>query len=284
MVKRKFDFAYILVLFILVLTVILTIYPFIYTLVGSFNSGKDFQLGGVWIWPRAWTLDNYKVIVEDPRFWVSLRNTVIRTVVGTILSLLVTSLIAYALSHPKLPCKKFFKVTAIITMYFSGGIVPFFVLVNAIGLYDNFLVYILPSLYSVYNMIVISKFFKGIDEGVREAARIDGASEFRIWLQIYLPMSVPVMVTVGMWIVVMHWNSYLPTLLYTSKDPSLWTLQYYLMVIIKDATLPDGAKYDSVTAQSVSFAGMVLSMLPIALIYPILSKKFNNNSVGTGKD
>lgn len=282
--KRKISAIDIVVMIILILIVVITLYPFIYTIVGSFNSGKDFELGGVWIWPREWTFDNYKVILNDSRFWIALRNTVIRTGVGSILALLFTSLVAYAMSHPKLPCKKFFKTASIVTMYFSGGIVPFFVLVNAIGLYDNFLVYILPSLYSVYNMIVISKFFNSIDEGIREAAHIDGASEFRIWWQIYLPMSVPVMITVGMWIVVMHWNSYLPTLLYTSKDPSLWTLQYYLMVIIKDASLPDSAITDTVTAQSISFAGMVLSMLPIALIYPFLSKKFTNNSAGIGKD
>lgn len=284
--KQKLTFADFIILFILILTTFITIYPFIYTIAGSFSNGKDFELGGVWILPRVWTFDNYKLILTDKRFWISLSNTILRTVIGTVSSLLVTSLVAYAMSHPKLPHKKFFRTFMLITMYFSGGIVPFFVLVKLIGLYDNFLVYILPSLYSVYNMIVISNFFKNVDEGIREAARIDGANEFQIWLKIYLPLSLPVLVTVGMWVAVMHWNSYLPTLLYTSHDVSLWTLQYYILSIVKDASLPEGgaAMNENITAQTISFAAMVLSMLPIALIYPIFSKKFNNSSAGASKE
>lgn len=284
--KRKITFADAIVLAILILTAIIAIYPFFYTIIGSFSNGKDFSKGGVWLYPRVFTLDNYKLILTDSRFWVALRNTVIRTVVGTIASLLVTSLVAYAMSHPKLPCKKFFRTFMIVSMYFSGGIVPFFVLVRLIGLYDNFLVYILPSLYSVYNMIVISNFFKNVDEGIREAARIDGANEFQIWFRIYLPISIPVMVTVGMWIAVAHWNSYLPTLLYTNRDESMWTLQYYILSIVKDASLPDGAgaMSETITGQTISFAAMVLSMLPIALIYPIFNKKFNTSYQGASKE
>lgn len=284
--KRKITFADAIVLAILILTAIIAIYPFFYTIIGSFSNGKDFSKGGVWLYPRVFTLDNHKLILTDSRFWVALRNTVIRTVVGTIASLLVTSLVAYAMSHPKLPCKKFFRTFMIVSMYFSGGIVPFFVLVRLIGLYDNFLVYILPSLYSVYNMIVISNFFKNVDEGIREAARIDGANEFQIWFRIYLPISIPVMVTVGMWIAVAHWNSYLPTLLYTNRDESMWTLQYYILSIVKDASLPDGAgaMSETITGQTISFAAMVLSMLPIALIYPIFNKKFNTSYQGASKE
>lgn len=284
--KRKITFADAIVLAILILTAIIAIYPFFYTIIGSFSNGKDFSKGGVWLYPRVFTFDNYKLILTDSRFWVALRNTVIRTVVGTIASLLVTSLVAYAMSHPKLPCKKFFRTFMIVSMYFSGGIVPFFVLVRLIGLYDNFLVYILPSLYSVYNMIVISNFFKNVDEGIREAARIDGANEFQIWFRIYLPISIPVMVTVGMWIAVAHWNSYLPTLLYTNRDESMWTLQYYILSIVKDASLPDGAgaMSETITGQTISFAAMVLSMLPIALIYPIFNKKFNTSYQGASKE
>ena len=284
--KAKFAFVDLIIICILVLTAFITIYPFIYTIAGSFSNGKDFQLGGIWLFPRVWTLDNYVLILGDYRFWISLGNTILRTVIGTVGSLLVTSLISYAMSHPKLPYKKFFRTFMIITMYFSGGIVPFFVLVKLIGLYDNFLVYILPTLYSVYNMIVISNFFKNVDEGIREAARIDGANEFQIWFKIYLPISFPVLVTVGMWVAVMNWNSYLPTLLYTNHDVSLWTLQYYILTIVKDASLPDGGAglNDNITAQTVSFAAMVLSMLPIALIYPIFRKKFSNSSDGASKE
>ncbi len=283
--KRRIDYVEIVIIVILLFTVAVTIYPFIFTLAGSFSNGQDYDLGGIWLLPRKWTFENYQVILSDSRFWIALRNTVIRTVIGTIFAVLTTSLVAYAMSHPLLPHKKVFRTLNIITMYFSGGIVPFFLLVRMIGLYDNFLVYILPSLYSVFNMIVISNFFKNVNENIREAAYIDGASEFQIWLHIYLPISAPVLMTVGMWVAVMHWNSYLPTLLYTNRGENMWTLQYYLMTIIKDASLPEGnAISENVTAQTISFAAMVVSMLPIALMYPFIGKRFTNSSYGATKE
>ena len=263
------------IIFILVLIALITLYPFVYTLAGSFNDGTDFEKGGVWLFPRVFTLDNYTAVFSDYRLWIGLGNTVLRTVVGTAAALIVTSCVAYAMSQRELPCKRFFRVFNVITMFFSGGIVPFFLVVNILGLYDNFLVYILPSLYSVYNMIVISTFFRGIGQGVREAAILDGASEMRIWWSVFMPMSTPVLATVGLWIAVMHWNSYLPTLLYTSKDENMWTLQYYLMRIIKDAALPEGdAVNENVTAQTISFAAMVIAMIPIVCVYPFLQKYF----------
>ena len=263
------------IIFILVLIALITLYPFVYTLAGSFNDGTDFEKGGVWLFPRVFTLNNYTAVFSDYRLWIGLGNTVLRTVVGTAAALIVTSCVAYAMSQRELPCKRFFRVFNVITMFFSGGIVPFFLVVNILGLYDNFLVYILPSLYSVYNMIVISTFFRGIGQGVREAAILDGASEMRIWWSVFMPMSTPVLATVGLWIAVMHWNSYLPTLLYTSKDENMWTLQYYLMRIIKDAALPEGdAVNENVTAQTISFAAMVIAMIPIVCVYPFLQKYF----------
>ena len=263
------------IIFILVLIALITLYPFVYTLAGSFNDGTDFEKGGVWLFPRVFTLDNYAAVFSDYRLWIGLGNTVLRTVFGTAAARIVTSCVAYAMSQRELPCKRFFRVFNVITMFFSGGIVPFFLVVNILGLYDNFLVYILPSLYSVYNMIVISTFFRGIGQGVREAAILDGASEMRIWWSVFMPMSTPVLATVGLWIAVMHWNSYLPTLLYTSKDESMWTLQYYLMRIIKDAALPEGdAVNENVTAQTISFAAMVIAMIPIVCVYPFLQKYF----------
>ena len=271
----SFSLSGAVIIFILVLIALITLYPFVYTLAGSFNDGTDFEKGGVWLFPRVFTLDNYTAVFSDYRLWIGLGNTVLRTVVGTTAALIVTSCVAYAMSQRELPCKRFFRVFNVITMFFSGGIVPFFLVVNILGLYDNFLVYILPSLYSVYNMIVISTFFRGIGQGVREAAILDGASEMRIWWSVFMPMSTPVLATVGLWIAVMHWNSYLPTLLYTSKDESMWTLQYYLMRIIKDAALPEGdAANENVTAQTISFAAMVIAMIPIVCVYPFLQKYF----------
>lgn len=149
-------------------------------------------------------------------------------------------------------------------------------LVNWIGLYNNFLVYILPMSYSVYNMIVMSSFFGNIPEELRESAVMDGAGEFRVWLQIYMPLSKAVLATVGLWVAVGHWNAYMATLLYTNKD-SLITLQYYLMRVIKDASMPDGidgAIAGEITSKTVSYAAIVVATVPIICVYPLIQKQF----------
>lgn len=259
---------------LMIIFALITLYPFLYTLAGSFNQGEDYSYGGVWIIPRVWTLENYKTVLLDNRFWTSFVNTVIKTVAGTACSLLFTSFVAYAMSRPNLPAKKLFRVINLITMFFGGGLIPYYLLINLIGLYNSWLVYIIPSLYSVYNMIVISNFFKGLPEELHESAIVDGAQEFTIWFMFYMPLSKSVLATVGLWIAVGHWNSYIPTLLYTDRSESIWLLQYYLMRVIKDSSMPEGATMDQVTPQTVTFAAMAVSILPMVCIYPFLQKYF----------
>ena len=210
------------------------------------------------------------------RFWVALRNTVIRTILGTVVTLVFTSMVAYGMSRNEFHHRTVFRVLNMFTMFFSGGIVPFYMLVNWIGLYNNFLVYILPMMYSVYNMIVISTFFGNGPEELRESAILDGAGEFRVWLQIYMPLSKAVLATVGLWVAVGHWNAYMATLLYTNDD-SLITLQYYLMRVIKDASMPDGIDgglTGQITAKTVSYAAIVVATIPIICVYPLIQKQF----------
>ena len=218
---------------------------------------------------------NYQAVLGDPKLYLSFGNTVLVTVLGTFASLLFTSFVAYGMSQKSLRGKKFFWTVNLITMFFSGGMVPFYLLILTLGLYDNFLVYIVPSVYSVYNMIILSSFFRSIDSGIRESAMIDGASEFRIWT-LYLPISKPALATVGLWIAVSRWNTYMPTLLYTSREENLWLLQYYMMRLIKEFSMPEteGFISDQVSAQTVTYASIVVSVLPIMLVYPFLSKYF----------
>lgn len=275
--KINFNIFDVLIWTTVILFSLITLYPFIYTIAGSFSDGNDYMNGGVFLFPRVFTLANYEVVFTDQRFWTALMNSVLRTVIGTILALLFTSLVAYAMSRNELRFKGFFRVVMIITMFFSGGLVPYYLMINVVGLYDNFLVYIIPTMFSVYNMLIMSVFFRTIPEELHEAALMDGASEYRIWWSIYLPNSKPLLATIGLWIVVGHWNSYMPTLLFTSRDESLWTLQYYLMRVIRDASLPDGIDggiSEHITAQTVSYAAMVVVMLPLLLLYPWLQKYF----------
>lgn len=274
--KRKISIFIVIIYIVLSLFTLCALYPFIYTLAGSFSDGEDYSYGGVWLFPRVFTWANYKIVLEDTRLYVSVLNTLIITVVGTILALIITSCVAYAMSQRELKGKTFFRAANLITLFFSGGMVPYYLIIVVLGLYDNFLVYIIPSVYSVYNMIILSSFFRGIDGELREAAIVDGASEIRIWATIFLPLSKPALATVGLWVAVARWNAYLPTLLYTSKSENMWTLQYYLMRIIRDSQMPpgEGVYGDQVSQKTISFAAIIVSIVPILCIYPVISKFF----------
>lgn len=264
----------------LIIFALLCIYPIVYTLAGSFSDGEDYSYGGIWLIPRVWTLDNYTTVLKDAVFWIALCNTVLRTVIGTLTGLVFTSFVAYAMSRPNLPFKRFFRAANLITMFFSGGLIPYYLVINLIGLYDSWLVYIIPSLYSVYNMIVISSFFKNsIPEEIHESAVMDGALEFGIWFRFYLPLAKPVLATVGLWIAVGHWNSYMQTLMYTSRKENMWVLQYYLMTVIQDSVIPEGGAAESVTPQTITFATMIVSIVPIVFVYPFLQKHFAKGAV-----
>ena len=223
--------------------------------------------------PRDFTLDNFKAIVADTTLWIAFRNSAIRTVVGITTGLLFTSFVAYAMSSPHLRVKGLYQNLFIFTMFFSGGTIPFYLLIRVLGLYNSFWVYIIPALFSVYNMIVIANFFNGIPAGLREASEIEGAGEFTIWWHIYMPLSKAVLATVGLWLAVNHWNSYMGTMLYTEADKWTITLQYYLRQIINSAQSVSG-DYETVTSKTVSFAAIVLATIPILCVYPTVQKHF----------
>ena len=254
-----------------------TLYPFWYVLIGSFNEGVDYMNGGVWFWPRTPTLYNYQVALEDERLWIGLKNTALRTVINTLLALSFTSLVAYAMSNDKLKGKGFFYKANLFTMFFGGGLVPTFMIIVKLGFYNSFWVYVIPSMYSVYNMIVLSSFFKGIPYELRESAFLDGAGELTIFVKIYLPLSKPVLATVGLWLIVGNWNSYQATLIYTS-DQKLMTLQYYLMMLVKQASsveVDNPLLLEKVNSTTLTYASIVIATIPVLIVYPFLSKHFS---------
>lgn len=259
--------------------VLVCVYPFYFVIIGSFSNGNLFNGGGVWILPKGFTLSNYKVILSDTLIWYAFRNTIIKTLFGTTVSLLFTSLVAYAMHHRDLKYKKIFQSLNLFTMFFSGGLIPYFVLINYLGLYDSFLVYIIPSLYSVYNMIIISSFYQTIPKELYEAAILDGAGEMTVWWKIYMPLSKPVLATVALWLSVGHWNSYFSTMIYTTGGKKVITLQYYLMNVINKAAytigdfVPPGVVEEVVPA-TVSYAAIVVAVLPLLFIYPFLQRFF----------
>ena len=154
------------------------IYPIYYVLIGSFNQGADYNKGGVYLLPRVFTFENYKIVLKETKMWHSYLVTFGRTIIGTVTSVVYTSIVAYAMSRNNLKFKKAFYYINIFTMFFGGGLVPYFLIIKSLNLYDSFWVYIIPGLYSVYNMIVMSSFFKSISNELHEAAVVDGAGEF----------------------------------------------------------------------------------------------------------
>ena len=257
---------------------LLCIYPIYYVFIGSFNVGADYDKGGVYLITRVFTLENYKSVLTDSQLWHSYMITILRTVIGTLTAVIYTSIVAYAMSRKNLKFKKVFYVINIITMFFAGGLVPYFLIIKNIGLLNTFWVYIIPSLYSVYNMIVISSFFKGISNELHEAAIVDGANEFRIYWQIYLPLSKPVIATVVLWVAVGHWNSYIDTMYYIdNKD--LYPLQYYLYQVINSTTVREGMPETmqmAVTSTTVSLAAIIISIIPVLFFFPFVRKNFQS--------
>ena len=156
---------------------------------GEYVSVADYTAGGVWLWPREFSIDNYRVVVNDGRIWQGFLITILRTVIGTVSSLLFVSLVAYAMSRKELKFRRFFHYINIFTMFFGGGLIPTFLVIKMLGLLNSFWVYIIPGIYSVYNMIIMRAFFAGIPNDLREAAYLDGAGEYSIFFRIYLPSS-----------------------------------------------------------------------------------------------
>lgn len=262
----------------MVLFMIICIYPVIYVLAGSFNQGADYAAGGIYFLPRVFTFENYMVVFNNKGLWQGYFVTIARTVIGTLSALVFTSIVAYAMSRPNLRFKKGFYWINIFTMFFGGGLIPYFLIIRSIGLYNSFWVYIIPALYSVYNMIIFSTFFRTISEELHEAALMDGANEFRIYWQIYMPLSKPVIATVALWLAVGHWNAYFDTMIFTNSE-NLQTLQYFLLKAIQTATLTEGMPAEMMlrlSPKTISLAAIIISMIPVLFFFPFVRKNFQS--------
>ena len=268
---------------VMVLLAFIMVFPLWYCVAGSLNEGMDYLRGGVFLWPRKWTLANYKAVFLDSAilnaFWV----TIWKCLVGTVTSVLCTAMVAYAITRPKLRLKKLYIPFIMLTMFFSGGLIPYFILIVDLGLYDSFWVYVIPTMFSAYNMIIIQSFMRELPSELIESAKLDGASEYRIFFQMILPLSKPVLATIALFTVVTHWNSYFDSMMYTSSQ-ELQTIQLFLKKVITDPSvsrglgsaatiaIPDQAA--TLTPQVVKLATMVVTALPVVCIYPFLQRYF----------
>ena len=271
-----FNYAFIIIFCISIL------FPIWDMIVRSFSRAEDISYMSLNLWPKHISLDGYKYVLNDKLLFIAFRNSLLRTIFGTIYHLIMCCLAAYSLTRRNMPFQKVFSAIFLITMFFSGGMIPTYLNIKNLGLIDNFLVYVLPSGFSMYNTIIIRNYFFSIDHALEESATIDGASSLQIITRIILPLSKPVLATVGLWQMVGQWNAWFDNMVYCRSD-NLITLQYMLKRITNNvASLTDSSNRFSVmmeqsmtfTPESIVACTTVITVLPIICVYPFLQKYF----------
>lgn len=288
-IKSRDNILDYILLVIFLLIIVCTLYPFLNVLAISFNDPIDTMRNINFIIPRKFTLSNYVYVFKENHLVKPLMLSIARTLIGTALGVFSTAMVAYVLSRKDFYFNKLFTILFVITMYVSGGLIPeYLLLMRTLKLGDNFLVYILPGLIWVYNIILIRSFIEGLPIALQEAARVDGANDFVIWWKIVLPLCKPVLATVALFVAVGQWNSFMDTYLY-AKD--LKTLQYVLYEIMEKAQMkvdPHAAEEqlkNAVSPLSVRMAITIVATVPILIVYPFLQKYFvGGMTVGAVKD
>lgn len=271
----------------LIFLCLITIYPLYYIIVYSFNEGVDSLKGGLYLWPRIFTTFNYEYVLGNGSLQKAYLITIGRTVLGTLLGLIVTGITAYGFSFKDLPYRKKLMLAVLIPMLFNGGLIPYYIQLSNLKLVDTFWVYVIPGMFNIWNMFVMMKFFSEIPISLREAALMDGAGELRILLKIILPLSKPVLAAIGLFVAVYHWNDWYSGAFYVSSS-GLLPVQTYLqrlfeadnlgLITTNSAIVAEAAARESQTSQmtvtSVKMAAVVIGTLPILCVYPFVQKHF----------
>ena len=264
----------------MILFVAITLYPVINTLAISFNDGTDALRGGIYLWPRKFTLKNYITVLQKDSLVTGAIISVLRTVIGTLFALVANAILAFIVSRKEFIFKKQLSLFWVITMYVNGGLIPTFILYKAMGLTNSFWVYVIPGMISAFNMLVIRTYMNGIPDSLEESAQLDGAGYTTIFVKIISPLCKPVYATVALFVAVYQWNSWFDAMLYNRMSANLTTLQYELMKLLSSVT-NQGTSAEamknsagSVTPTSVRAAATIVTMLPIICVYPFLQQYF----------
>ena len=267
--------------------VLVTLYPFWNTLVISFNQAIDTTRGGIYLWPRIWTFQNYKSIWVTSNIPNALFISVARAACSTVLNLFLTTMLAYALSRREFVLRKPLTTLVVLSMYVNAGLFPNYFLIKALHLNGTFWVYVVPSIISAFNFIVIRTYIRTIPESLFESARIDGISDFKMFTHFVLPLSKPVLATVALFVAVGAWNAWFDTLLYNSNKPQFFTLQYQLMSLLQSSMnqsksaadvgalgMAANAAASMVTPISIRSAIVIVAAVPILIAYPFVQRYF----------
>ncbi|MGO4374935.1 carbohydrate ABC transporter permease [Paenibacillus sp. MCAF20] len=271
----------------MILLMVVTLYPFLNVLAVSLNSSQDSLKGGIYMFPRVWTLDNYQYIFKEATIFHATLISILRTVIGTGLTVICSAMVAYSISRQEFVLRKFITLAFILTMYFSGGLIPTFLLMRDLHLVGSFWVYIWPGLIGVFNLIIIRSFIENLPDSILESGKIDGAGEYRTFFSIVLPLTTPVLATVALFSGVSQWNSWFDVFLYNSSHIDLSTLQYELQKILQNSNTTagtsgmdgmisgaSGAQQNRVTPLSVRATMTIVASVPIIMVYPFLQKYF----------
>lgn len=269
---------------ILCIIMIVTLYPVINTVAISFNDGLDALRGGIELWPRVFSTEAYSDLLSDPATYMAFWISVSKTVLITLGNLFFTSMLAYALSRREYVLRKLITMVLVLTMYVNAGLIPNYMLIKTtLHLGNSYWVYIIPAMFSCFNMIVIRTYIGGLPEALVESARIDGAGDIRTFFQIILPLCTPVLATVALFVAVGSWNSWFDTYLYNGGKKNLYTLQYLLKMKLATTQSSSNAAMSTadalsttkqVTPVTIRCAITVVSAAPIMVIYPFLQRYF----------
>lgn len=268
----------------LTLLMVVTLYPFLNTLAVSLNAASDSIKGGIHLWPRQFSSENYKFVFNEATIYNATLISVLRTIIGTIVTVFASAMVAYTISRQEYVLRKFVTIAFIITMYINGGLIPNYLLIRDLGLINNFWVYILPGIIGVFNLIIIRSFIEQLPESVIESARIDGAGDFRTFVNIVFPLCLPVLATVALFTAVYQWNSWFDVFLYNSSNVKLSTLQYELQKILQNSNTTSSAETAfanssagsavKVSPLSIRATMTIVAAVPMIVVYPFLQKYF----------
>jgi putative aldouronate transport system permease protein len=274
--ERIFNFGNLLVLGVIGL---LCLYPFIYTLSISLSTATEASRQGFHLFPREISLASYKMVLTNPDIVRGYVNTLVRTLLGTALTVVACCVAAYPLARKEMPHRALMTFLIVFTMLFSGGMVPGYLLIKKLGLVNTVWALVLPGMLGAFNIVIIKNFFQSLPESLAESARMDGASEWTVLFRIYMPLSKPVLATVALWSAVGHWNAWFDALLYITDDRKQVLQTFLQRIVIESSTqlMELGVTDTSVvqfTTETIKAATIIVTILPIICVYPFVQKYF----------
>ena len=262
--------------FVLLIIAVIIVIPIWNIVASSFSSGKSLAEGGFVFWPNEFSIENYRAVMNDLSIWKAYIVSVSKTVIGVVTHVFFCSMVAYGMSKRDLMGRKIYTAMGVITLFFSGGMIPTYLLMRQLNLTNSFPIYIIPALFSYYDVVILMNFFRQIPTSLEESAKIDGAGVWRIFLRIIMPLSKPAIATIALFNGVYQWNDFMTAKLYIT-DKALYPVQMKLYEIIVQQNvknMPVGSVVMETTSKGVQLATIVITTVPILIAYPLLQKHF----------